>query len=150
MSTKRLTKLKTVTDTIDELEAELSLHKQEIHKLNLTLNTIQSDQPLEEYIKIREERNNDKCGGALTWPFWIQQLILEFLVNGTPPSAIRSNILSHVSITAPCVIIHELPSNIYIRNCRTSLRIIGETLTSCRLAKKNNWQQLFTDGTSRR
>ena len=49
MSTKRLTKLKTATDTIDELEAELSLHKQEIHKLNLTLNTIQSDQPLEEY-----------------------------------------------------------------------------------------------------
>ena len=49
MSTKRLTKLKTATDTIDDLEAELSLHKQKIHNLNLTLSTIQSDQPLEEH-----------------------------------------------------------------------------------------------------
>ena len=30
------------------------------------------------------------------------------------------------------------------------LRIIGETLTAYRLAKANAWQQLFTDGTSRR
>ena len=72
------------------------------------------------------------------------------LVNGTPPSAIRPNIVSQATLTTPDIVIHNLPSARYIRKCRTVLRIIGETLTAYRLAKASMWQQLFTDVTSRR
>ena len=50
----------------------------------------------------------------------------------------------------PQTIIKGLPSERFVRSCRTNLRILGETLTSYRLAKANEWDQLFTDGTSRR
>ena len=72
------------------------------------------------------------------------------LVNGNPPSATAPNIVAHVALISPHVIIHELPRNSYIRNSRTVLCIIGETMTAYRLANANNWQQLFTHGTSRR
>ena len=72
------------------------------------------------------------------------------LVSGTPSSAIAPNIAAHVALTSPHVIIYELPSNSYIRNYRTVFCIIGETMTADRLANANNWQQLFTGGTSRR
>ena len=44
----------------------------------------------------------------------------------------------------------QVPSISYVRRCRTILRIVGETLASYRLAKAEDWEQLFTDGTSRR
>ena len=93
---------------------------------------------------------NQARGGAHTWPLWMVQLILEQLVNGTPPSAISANIASQAALTMPDRPIHELPGINYIRNCRTVLRIIGETMTAYRLAKVPKWEQLFTDGTSRR
>ena len=45
---------------------------------------------------------------------------------------------------------NEIPSISYIKEYRTVLRILGETLPSHRLAKAKDWAQLFTDGTSRR
>ena len=83
------------------------------------------------------------------WPLWILQLVLEQLVNGTPPSAISSNIASHASLATPGAIIHDLPGDSYIRQCRTILKIIGETLAAYRLGKQTDWAQLFSDGTSR-
>ena len=77
------------------------------------------------------------------------QLVLEMLVNGTPSSAINANIQSHIAITSPIVKIVDLPCDKYIRECRTILRIVGETLTAYQLAKVEGWSQLFTDGTSR-
>ena len=38
----------------------------------------------------------------------------------------------------------------YVRKCRSILCITEETLASYRLTKPKNWQQLFTDGISRR
>ena len=89
-------------------------------------------------------------GGNAKWLLWMVQLVLELLVNGTPPSSIPANILSHVAIMNPNTTVKEVPSVSWIRRCRTILRIIGETLASYRLAKAEDWKQLFTDGTSRR
>ena len=50
----------------------------------------------------------------------------------------------------PNTTVKVVPSVSWIRRCRTILRIIGETLASYRLAKAEDWKQLFTDGTSRR
>ena len=97
---------------------------------------------------IRKVREEGKHGGSHTWPLWILQLVLEMLVNGTPPSAVTSNIASQIAIMNPHMKVLELPSLSYVRKCRTILRIIGETLASYRLAKAKDWQQLFTDETS--
>ena len=92
-----------------------------------------------------------KCvGRGNEWPLWMLQLVLEMLVNGTPPSAISANIASQASLTTPGVTIDNLPGDSYIRRCRTILRVIGETLAAYRLGKQQDWAQLFTDGTSRR
>ena len=103
-----------------------------------------------DFKKVRKGRSDNKAGGAHVWPIWMLQLVLEMLVNGTPPSAIPLNIKSQAALTTPGVIIEDFPGLGYVRNCRTILRVIGETLTAYRLGKQAEWQQLFTDGTSRR
>ena len=50
----------------------------------------------------------------------------------------------------PHIKIEDLSCNRHVQNCRTMLRVLEETLTSYRLGKSKAWQQLFTDGTSRR
>ena len=130
----------------DHLSVSQASACDEVIELKITGNT----KPSKEFRKVRSLSSTGKKGGGYIWPEWIQQLVLEMLVNGTPPSAIRPNIVSQVSLISPDIVIHSLPSARYIRQCRTVLRIIGETLTVYRLAKANTWQQLFTDGTSRR
>ena len=51
------------------------------------------------------------------------------LVNGTPLSVIRPNIVSHAALTTPDIVIHTIPSERYIRKCRMMLHIIGGELT---------------------
>ena len=69
------------------------------------------------------------------WPLWMLQLVLEMLINGTPPSVISSNIASQAALTTPGAVICDLPGDSYIRRCRTILRIIGETLAAYRFRK---------------
>ena len=44
----------------------------------------------------------------------------------------------------------KLPSVRFVRMCRTVVQVLGETMVAIRLGRANFWQQLFTDGTSRR
>ena len=79
------------------------------------------------------------------------QLILERLVHGTPPSAIAPNIASQAELMLPGkMCIRELPKGRCIRSCRTTLRIVGETLAAYRLARAGLWNQVYMDGTRRR
>ena len=78
------------------------------------------------------------------------QLVIEKLINGTPPSSIKSNIASFVALTNPSYKIKELPGLSLIRECCAAIQIIGETLTAYRIANAEKWEQVFTDGTSRR
>ena len=75
---------------------------------------------------------------------------IRFFMNGTPPSAVSSNIASQIVIMNPDVKAKDVPSISYVRKCCTILRIIGETLASYKLAKAKDWQQLFADRISRR
>ena len=84
------------------------------------------------------------------WPFYMWELIIEQLVNGTPPSAVNNNIIALVKCFSPSTKISEMPSIWTIRRSRTVLLIIVQTLAVYRIAKANKWEQLFTDGTSRR
>ena len=76
-------------------------------------------------------------------------LICKMLVNGMPPTAVPVNLQStqaaFIGVEAK-----ELPSENFIRQCRTVLQMLNETLSTLRFGKAETWYQLFTDGTSRR
>ena len=100
-------------------------------------------------LEIKKEKNIGRRGEASRWPVHIVLLICEMLVNGTPPTAVPANLQStqaaFVGIEAK-----ELPSVNFVRQCRTVLQNLNETLSALRLGRAENWYQLFTDGTSRR
>ena len=56
-------------------------------------------------------------------PLFMYELIMEQLVNGTPPSAISDNILSLVSTFLPSTVVKELPSIWTVCRTRTILMI---------------------------
>ena len=86
----------------------------------------------------------------LGWPLFVWDLLLEQLVNGTPPTAIADNLKMHVKIFSPTTKIEELPSIWTVRRARTVLLVVVQTLAAYRLGKADKWVQLFTDATSRR
>jgi hypothetical protein len=88
--------------------------------------------------------------GNPRWLLYVWELIIEQIVNGTPPSSINNNIVSMIKIFSPTTEIRELPSIWTIRRARTVLLVVVQTLATYRIAKANKWEQLFTDGTSRR
>ena len=89
-------------------------------------------------------------GASHRWPNWMRALIMEYLVNNTPPSAIPSNIVSAAAYLLPFLVDIQVPDVRFCQNMRGELRIYTETLAAYQLAGKINWRQLFTDGTSRR
>ena len=88
--------------------------------------------------------------GAPSWPLFVWEMMLEHLVNGTPPSAVNANIRSIVERVSPGTIIKELPSIWTIRRARTVLLVVVQALASYRLAKANKWGQINSDETERR
>ena len=86
--------------------------------------------------------------GQQRWPLRIVQLILEQLVNGTPPSAIPDNIRSMA--LALGIKVAATPSVGFCHDMRIVLRILTETLAAYQLGKAAQRQQLSCDGTSRR
>ena len=82
--------------------------------------------------------------------YFIQELILEQLVNGTPPPSVNANILSFIRCFSPITSIKEQPSIWTIRCRRTVLLVVLETLATYWLAKAKRWGQMFTDGSGRR
>ena len=88
--------------------------------------------------KIRDR--NDYRGSGTRWPLCIVKLILEQLVNSTPPTFICHNIVSRLALTIPFVELKKLPGIRIVRNCRTDLRIISETLTPYQLSKSDKWE----------
>jgi hypothetical protein len=77
-------------------------------------------------------------------------LTIEQIVNGTPPSSVNANIVTFIRKLSPLIVIRELPSIWTIRRAQTVLLAIVQTLTTYRIAKAEKWEQMFTDGTSRK
>ena len=100
--------------------------------------------------EFRKERTIGQRGCGSKWPILVVQLVIEKLINSTPPSSIKCNIAFFVALTKPSHKIKVLPGLNCIRECRATIQIIGETLTVYRLTNAENWEQVFTDGTSRR
>ena len=89
--------------------------------------------------------------GSYTWTIWTIKMILEQLVNGTPPEAISPNIQYPVAldITEVRVINQELSSMNFIRSCRKIIRISSDILSSYCIGKAEQWDQLLSDGKGR-
>ena len=56
--------------------------------------------------KVREKGKR----GAPSWPLFVWEMLLEQLVNGTPPTAVNANIRSIVERVSPGTEIRQLPS----------------------------------------
>ena len=124
------------------LEADLEESERKLRAAN---DSLESAFPISEISK--ERRGNT---GAKSWGHMIWELIIEQLVNGTPPSAVNKNIVIHVRRFSPQCVIRELPSIWTIRRARSVLLVIVQTLAAYRLGRANKWGQVFTDGSARR
>ena len=100
-------------------------------------------------LKVKRESFVGRKGGGHRWPVRVVQLICELLVDGAPPSSIP-RIIYTTSSTMTNEEPKDLPSVNFVRGCRIIAQIIGETIAAIKLARSESWEQLFTDGTSRR
>jgi hypothetical protein len=73
------------------------------------------------------------------------------LAHQTPPSFVIPNVLSATEIFLQNIgFVKELPSLCFVRSCRTVLLHVSKTLAAYEIGSANWFEQLFTDGTSRR
>ena len=119
--------------------------KEQLDESTLHLSIAEAAVPIKAIAKSRDGR-----GGTSSWPLYVWELIIEQLENGTPPTAINSNIISMIKTFSPTTTISELPSIWTICHARTVLLVIVQTRATYCIAKADKWEQLFTDGTSRK
>ena len=144
---------KALENQIRELEADAKQRVQ--HQMELEMQLMEKEDELQALqlaspIKVFGKNRGNRKGGASSWLLFVWELILEQLVNGTPPTSVNSNIVSFIQRFSPQTIIKELPSIWTIRRGRTVLLVIVQTLAAYRLARAKKWGQLHTDGTGRR
>ena len=140
LSAKRLALLKDLKLQLGELQDSLVDETQRNDALE-RMHTIK--------LQIKRERVIGRRGGGSKWPVHVVLLICELLVNGAKPTSVRG-IMQTTSSYFTGVEESELPSVNFIRQCRTVLQNLNETLAALRLGRAKTWHQLFTDGTSRR
>lgn len=137
-------------------DLENTVKRQDEHRIELEMQLMDQDQLIEDLIdsapiKVFGKVRGNKKGGASSWPLFVWELILELLVNGTPPTSINASIITFLRRFSPKTVIKELPSSIWtIRRGRTVLLVVVQTLAAYRLARAKKWGQLHTDGTGRR
>ena len=138
--------------TKDELAEKLTSAESEIGLLREQLLCADEDkEQLEMKLKELTYHEVKKVGNPKTWDHVVTQLVVEMLAHCTPPSCVAPNILSVAKLCAPnATIIHELPSDRFIRYCRSVLLYLTKTLAAFEIARAKMYQQLFTDGTGRR
>ena len=169
-ATKRLLKTKDASRTISELREQLDDTQEELCiQLDEAFEEIRSStQELERKTEEAEEwevlahlagrdiddlayHKVEKHGKPKSWSPIVTQLVVEMLANGTPPSAVSANILSVCKLLFPgAPIVRELPSIRFVRSCRTVLLHLAKTLAAYEIACTDVYEQLFTDGTTRR
>ena len=121
-----MNKLELKETTIEDLQHQLSLHESNIKVIG-------------------------RDGANIGWSLHIWQLLIEQIINGTPPSSVSKNIVSFTKMLCPKTIpINELPSVWTARKARTVITTIGETLAAYKLAEYEYYGQLHTDSTQRR
>jgi len=152
-ASRRLKDVREVGDDLEMQVATLSNENEqcraEIQKLTLLLGeTSKQLTTFEHAVPIKciqkETLLGQKCG-QLPWPLYVWDLIMEQLVNGTPPSAVWSNIVLHVKTFSPSTTIKDTISYSILKRAQTVLLVVTQTLAAYRLAKADKWLQVFTD-----
>ena len=141
-----------ISEDVGAMERELQQSKARVEELEAENATLQQYKP-QIIQKIWIRNKNGKRGGALAWPHHVVLMIMEQLSNRTPPSCIASNILSMTAAIMPSAvddIVKQLPTTRFIRSVRSLLVVTTKTLAAYAVAKLPSFQQIFTDGTSRR
>ena len=100
------------------------------------------------FTSIFEKCRISKRGGRKQYSVKLVQIILEMIVNGTPPSSIRAILLIFAQTFDPTFDLKDLPCLAYIRKCRSILITVTKVIAALRLSKAENWGQMFTDATS--
>lgn len=100
-------------------------------------------------IEIKRSRANGIRGGSAKWSFSIKLWIWEQLYNGTPPSAIPSNMQTAYNMLLGTPML-EVPSVSFIREQHIPMQVANSILAAYKLGKAKSWTQIFTDATSRR
>ena len=116
----------------------------ECESAHAKLASMELSAPISEIAKVRKGR-----GGALEWPLFVWDLIMEQLVIGVPPSAVWRSIASVVKQFSPNTTFKHAISLGTIRRARTVLLVVVQMLAACHLGKANKWGQLFHDTTLR-
>jgi hypothetical protein len=129
-SVKRSGDIQALTEsTIEEMKQmheELSSYRIAVSELEellddstLRLSIAEAAIPIKVIAKSRDGR-----GGTSSWPLYVWELMIEQLVNGTPPTAMNSNIITMIKTFLPTTTISELPSIWTILRARTALLVI--------------------------
>jgi len=87
------------------------------------------------------------------WDEWFVQMVLEMLSHRTPPSCIPPVTLTVVESLYDDQtenVVRQLPSVQTVREWRSVLVVVTKTLAAYLLGRADSYEQLFTDGTSRR
>ena len=135
----RIIELESTVKQLQEQVVDLEVDLEEKSKKVIEL---EDSCPIKVFGKVRHGQR-----GATSWPFYVWELILEQLVNGTPPSSVSANIVIFIQRFSPRVKIKETPSIWTVRRGRTVLLVVVETLAAYRLARAKRWGQMHTDGT---
>jgi hypothetical protein len=114
----------------------------DVQEKNKQISELEGACPIQVFGKICKGQH-----GATSWPLFVWELILEMLVNGTPPTAVSTNIVIFIQHFSPRIKIKETPSIWTVRCGRTVLLVVVETIAAYRLAKGKRWGQMLTDGT---
>lgn len=150
LAQKRLDKYRVAKEEKDALQDELArvvkakAKQDEIVKRYTTeLESIKDNKK-----ELKKVRMIGRKGGR-SWDVWVVQVCCELLVNGTPPSAIPSTI-GTLYETFYGEEPDEWPSVNFVRQCRITVQIVGETITAMKLAGVDNWKEITFDATTRR
>ncbi|EJK43816.1 hypothetical protein THAOC_37702 [Thalassiosira oceanica] len=149
MAEARLDKLKAERLEKNEL-AQALLEQQEINRKHReSIQNMEKRLQSNEFEKLELEKEYTGRGGS-RWPNWVVLLICELLVNGVNPSAVPPTIQTSYETFYKKPLDRPPPSVNFIRECRTLIQIIGETVIAMKLSTVTNWMEILVDGTTRR
>lgn len=99
--------------------------------------------------EIKRESRVGLRGGSGKWSARVVLLICELLVDGVAPTAIKKTLQS-TSAYFRGEEAKELPQESFIRDCRPVVQTMNTILVAYVLSNSPSWNQLLTDGTTRR
>ena len=98
--------------------------------------------------KLRKSRTGQR--GASSWDLRVVQLICELLVIGVPPSKIPATLQTTYETFREGDDRQDGISVSFVRQCRTVVQVIGETMAAIKYGEAEVIDQAFMDATTRR